>query len=240
MLLRDFYRSRLSTRGKQCYDILLQNIRRLASDGSVYVPGRFDNSAAEDLFAAYYALREDRPEYYFLTNRVRSSRTENGITLFHEIRFTRDHMKRINNLLRRTIGEITDGCDGQPVVERERIVYSRIAARYFYDNNDYSHDLSGLLLLNSGVCEALSAVLVLSLREVGIPAMKLKGFGKNAWHSWTVVMINGQALHLDVTWDLSSRGNPSCFRYFNLTEGEITRDHTLHVDEWRVTHKNEN
>lgn len=229
-LLRGFYRSRLNKREVFFYDGLLRNIRQLALCGEVCFPGKYDKEAAEELFAAYHALREDRPEYYFMTNTVRSSQNGDGITLYQEVRFSREHLLRINNLLRATLCEITEGCSGLPVVDREQLVYARIAGRYSYDRGDLSHDLSGLLVLGSGVCEALSSLLVVSLREVDIPAIKLRGYGKKTLHSWCVALINGRARHLDVTWDLGSKGNPFLFRYFNLTEKEIKRDHTLLVE----------
>lgn len=232
-LLHDFYRSRLNERGKVYYDGLSHDIRQLAIKGQTYVPGKFDQHSLNDLFAAYYALREDRPEYYFLSNRIHSSRSESGVILSQEVRFTENHILRINQLLRRAVSDAMEGCKEKTVLERERLVYSRIAKQYTYAENDLAQDVSGLLIWNSGVCEALASFLVLTLRETGIPAIKLKGYGRKSLHSWCVALINGRAMHLDVTWDLSSKGDPSRFRYFNLTEDEIKRDHTLLLDEYQ-------
>jgi len=227
-LMREYYRNQLSNQGQEIYDSLLRNISRLAKDGEVEIHGFYTEQNLSDAADAYIALRDDRPEYYFLDNRIRVILTSPGILkIKQEKRFTYTQIKRINALIRKEIGSILTNCTSSDLLVREKKIYRRIASNYKYKDGELSHDISGLIVYKEGVCESLSGLLVIALREAGIPARKVYGRARNENHTWTKAWINGSPYHLDITWDLTSHKMFPIFRYFNVSENVILRDHII-------------
>lgn len=87
------------------------------------------------------------------------------------------------------------------------------------------HNIVGPVLLSAGVCEGYNALLMLALRRVGLPCIKVYGVGKSGGgHCWSVVWLEGEPVHCDVTWDKPSRGAVR-FAYLNRSDCQIARDH---------------
>lgn len=226
---RDFYRQQLNVRSAAVYDHMLMNIRELALHNGITIRGTC-KSSVDDVYMAYFALRNDRPEYFFLDKQLRLEVYPWGkMTASYPKRFTESQIFRINNLLRKEVSDILEKTYDSSIYIREEKIYAEIAVRYRYGGNGlYAHDLSGLLVFRQAVCEGLSKLLVLTLREAGIPAIEVRGSMFGVGHSWTAAYIGGNKYHLDVTQDLrcNSFGVISR-RYFNLSEPAILRDHTI-------------
>lgn len=227
-LMRDYYKNQLTQHGQRIYEALLNNINKLALDGAVVLHGFYSGQSLSDAADAYIALRDDRPEFYFLDNKVEVILSFPGILkIKQDKRFTFAQIKRINTLLRKEIKNILENCRDSDVLGREKKIYTHIASSYKYREGELSHDLSGLIVYKEGVCEAIAGLLVIALREAGIPAIKVHGRARNENHCWTKVWIKEQPYHLDVTWDLSSHKAFALYRYFNVTENVILRDHRI-------------
>ena len=227
-LMREYYKNQLTERSKKIYEALLNNISKLALNGVVELHGFYSEQSLSDAANAYIALRDDRPEFYFLDSKVEVILSFPGILrIKQDKRFTFTQIKRINSLLRKEIENIVENCWSADVLIREKKIYEHIATTYKYREGELSHDLSGLIVYKEGVCEAIAGLLVIALREAGIPAIKVHGRARNENHCWTKVWIKGQPYHLDVTWDLSSYKTFAFFRYFNVTEKAILRDHSI-------------
>ncbi len=227
-LMHDYYKQFLTRDGMSIYEMLLRNIHKLARKGSVTLYGFFSKSAMQDAAQAYMALRDDRPEFFFLDKQVEIISSSIGtLTIRYQNRFSYSQIVRINRLLRRRLREILEKSEGMPVIYREKDIYRQIASSYKYREGLFSHDLSGLLMFNEGVCESLSGLLVLALREAGIPAIKQRGYARNERHSWVKAWIEGRPYHLDVTWDMPRVKLGMRCQYFNLSEDVIKKDHMI-------------
>lgn len=227
-LMREYYKNQLTRQGQRIYDLLLNNIHKLALDGVVVLYGFYSEQSLSDAADAYIALRDDRPEFYFLDNKVEVILSFPGnLKIQQDKRFTFTQIKRINSLLRKEVENILEKCEDSDVLVKEKKIYWLIATSYRYKDGDLSHDLSGLIVYKEGVCEAIAGLLVIALREAGIPAIKVHGRVRNENHCWAKVWVKGQPYHLDVTWDLASHKAFVLFRYFNVTENVILRDHTI-------------
>ncbi len=227
-LMLDYYKKQLTGEGKRIYDALLSNIGKLARKGSIQLYGFFSQSAMEDAAQAYMALRDDRPEFFFLDKQVEITYSSIGVLRIRQPkRFSYDQIVRINRLLIKKVHEILEKTEGKPVIYREKEIYRNIATSFRYKEGYLSHDISGLIIFNEGVCESLSGLLVLALREAQIPAIKQRGYARNERHSWVKAWIDGRPYHLDVTWDMPLAKMNMQYRYFNLTEDEIKTDHMI-------------
>lgn len=228
MLMNEYYKQRLSVQGKQIYENLQHNISKLAITGCVQIDIPYTDSLSKDATNAYRALRFDRPEYYFLGHSIKIIMQSDGmLTIQQDIRFSREHIIRINRILVRTVGDLLGGIRNLPLLEKEKIIYRRVGKGFSYKEGDYAHDLSGLLVYKSGVCESLAGLLVVAFREAGIPAAVVHGYAQGAWHRWTRVWIDDREYYVDVTWDMSNCRQGEQWKYFNLSREQMAEDHCL-------------
>lgn len=225
-----FYYDCLSPQCKKIYDALfMQQLRQDFSGRLEFVPEN-PVCAASDVFESYKALRDDHPEFFWLGHQPELFRKGNAHILKYPVLYSAGQVVRIQRQLHNTIGEMTAGTKGLPVLERERIVYERIARKMHYKNNDdvRDHSAVGPALMNGeGVCEGLNALLMLSLRMVRIPSVKIYGkMASGAWHCWSIVWLGRYPTHLDVTWDIPISGSGIVrYNYFNLSDRQISAKH---------------
>lgn len=230
-----FYRDQLRTKqARYFYDEISSSISR-GNVGGIY-PLNYQNrnTAISDSFDAIRALRNDRPDFFFIGAKCQSMLRSNRLVLMNEVLYTPAQIERIRVHLDKALEEFTIGTAGMPEWDREKLVYERIIRRHTYEDHsedgapkDYDHNIVGPLLQRSGVCEGLSCLLMLALRKAGIPCIRVYGYGRNEAHCWIMAWINGSPGHLDITWDSVNDNGDVGFFYFNLTDEQITRDHKI-------------
>lgn len=222
-----YYRGFLSPQGQAFYDRLQAQLLRGDFSGKISFPISAPETSAADGFAAYKAIRDDHPEYFYLGRQSQFTRHDHTGTLQYPILYTPEIIERIRKQLRKSIYRIVRGTANLPMIEREELVYERIAKKLAYDNHDdvRDHSIVGPVLLSSGVCEGHNALLLLCFRRIGIPCIKVYGKTKTGgWHCWTVAWINETPVHCDVTWDGTEDGVVR-FDYLNLSDRQIESDH---------------
>ncbi|MBR3494284.1 MAG: leucine-rich repeat protein [Clostridia bacterium] len=96
-------------------------------------------------------------------------------------------------------------------------------------NLPYTHDPDGVLLYNRGVCQSYAEAYQLLLNEVGID--NCLEYGEN--HVWNMACLDGDWVHIDVTWDdptrygqgtslePNARSGREGYTYFGLTTEAI-------------------
>lgn len=222
-----YYRQFLTQQGKRFYDCI--NAQLLLGDhsGVSTFTASCQKTASSDAFAAFKAIRDDHPEYFYLGFQSEFTlRGETG-TLSYPILYSEDIIERIQMQLRINICRTVSGTADLQMKDREQLIYERIARRLSYvDHNDVrDHNVVGAILTSSGVCEGHNALLMLCFRRVGIPCIKVLGKSeRDRWHCWTIAWINGIPVHCDVTWESAEHGIVS-FDYFNLSDEMISADH---------------
>ena len=223
-----YYRSFLSEQGKAFYDGIDSQLRKEVFSGKTGFSVHCPATAASDCFSAYKALRDDHPEYFFLGPQCEFTRSGKSGMLKYPILYSADNIKGIQLRMRKCIYQIVQGTAFlNSTIEKEILVYRRIAYRLSYKDHDdvRDHNIVGPVLLSSGVCEGYNALLLLCFRRIGIPCIKVYGkSGTGSWHCWTIAWIDNIPVHCDVTWE-RKEGNIVCFDYFNLSDEQISRDH---------------
>ncbi len=223
----EYYRSFLTKRGKSFYDRINRQLLEEDYSGKIVFNLSPGSSSSGDAFAAYKAIRDDHPEFFFLDHHSEFISSRNTGTLKYTVLYPPQEIRRIRLQLRKTIFRIVRGTAERPEEERERVVYERIAKKMSYTNHydARDHNVVGPVLLSNGVCEGQNALLMLCLRRVGIPCIKVYGKTKDGGsHCWTMAWVNGIPVHCDVTWDRAVEG---CVRYnyLNLSDKQIGADH---------------
>lgn len=223
----EYYRSFLTQQGQMFYDCINAQLLRKDYSGQTIFPISKPETSASDCFASFKAIRDDHPEYFYLGFQSEFvCRGTMGI-LKYPILYNPETIGRIRAQMRKCIYNIIRGTAYLDVIDREALVYERISKRMVYSNhNDVrDHNIVGPVLLSSGVCEGHNALLLLCLRRIGIPCIKVYGKTQNGdWHCWTIAWINGVSVHCDVTWD-GGENSVVQFNYFNLSDRQISWDH---------------
>ena len=217
-----FYRSQLGEKAAAAYDLLEAHCE--SKNYAPCVPLPVPGCTFDDAFAAYCALQSDRPDFFWLGSSVRWLP---GGRLEMSVLYTPDEISRLSLLLRKYLCRLLRGTAGLPAVEAERLVYGRIAKRLHYIDHDdeRDHNVVGPLLSASCVCEGANDLLLLCLRRLSIPCVKVSGrSARDRRHCWTIAWVDGEPAHCDVTWDLAPDGDVF-FEYFNLSDRQIGRDH---------------
>lgn len=223
----EYYRSFLTRQGRAFYDCINAQLLRKDYSGKTIFSISHPETAAADGFAAYKAIRDDHPEYFYLGFQSEFIRRGRIGTLEYPILYMPDIIDRIQQQMRKSIYRIVRGTANLPVLEREALVYERIAKKLAYTNNGDArdHSIVGPVLLSAGVCEGQNALLLLCFRRINIPCIKVYGRTKtDGWHCWTIAWINGIPVHCDVTWDGAKEGVLR-FDYLNLSDNQIAGDH---------------
>ena len=223
----EYYRGILSQQGRAFYDQINSDLLRMDYSGKSTFQVSAPETASSDCFAAYKAVRDDHPEYFFLGFQSEFTLLGQTGALTYPILYDAETIERIRLVLRKSIYRIVRGTAHMQMIEREKTVYERISRMLSYANhNDVrDHNIVGPILTASGVCEGYNALLLLCLRRIGIPCIKVYGkTGTDGWHCWTITWIEGMPVHCDVTWE-KREGGIVCFNYFNLSDDRIANDH---------------
>lgn len=225
MLMYEYYKHTLNLQAQRIYECLIDNIGKLALGEEVTI-SIIEAHSTKDVSDAYTALRLDRPEYYFLGHFIQlKSRTFGIVSIQQRIKYSKDHIVRMNKILRRMTDEIVSDVKELPMLEREKKIYRRIGKSFNYKDGMYSHDLSGLIVYKDGVCESIAGMLVVAFREAGIPAIVVHGYARGEGHRWCKVWIDDKEYYVDVTWDMTNCKNGFRLKYFNLTYEQMSKDH---------------
>ena len=219
-----YRRDRLPRGAAKIYDRMTAQIDAGARSGALELP---DGCGKEEVHEAYRALRDDRPEYFFLSPRYLLESCGARRTIKDCWLYTPEQCERITRLLRKKLCLLTRGAAWCSPIERETLVYERLARGLRYDNraDARDHNAVGPVLEGTGVCEGHNALLLLALRRVGIPCIKVIGkTARGGAHCWCVAWIDGAPVHCDVTWEKADCGAVP-FAHFNLTDEQIAADH---------------
>lgn len=222
-----YYRSFLSPQGQIFYDRLQAQLLRGDFSGKTDFSLCDPETAASDGFAAYKALRDDHPEHFFLGAQSEFTRRGLNGTLTYTMLYTPEIIARVRQQLRKTLCQLVRGTAELSMLQREALVYERIAKRMTYTNHEDArdHNIVGPVLNAEGVCEGQNALLLLCFRRIGIPCVKVYGKTRpDGWHCWTVAWPDGDPVHCDVTWD-GAKGGVVGFHYFNLPDRQIGENH---------------
>ena len=101
------------------------------------------------------------------------------------------------------------------------------------------HTIVGPLTQKEGVCEGFAKTYKYLLDILKIPCLIVRGYGydpvkdKEESHAWNLVQIDGNWIHVDVTFDTTIRSD-SIYRYdyFGLTNDQILLDHRYNTSDY--------
>ncbi len=113
-------------------------------------------------------------------------------------------------------------------------IYDHDAAEVGFDQKPNAYSAYGALVEGKAVCEGYSRAMQLLLKQHDIASTPVIGesIETGEQHMWNLVTINGEAYHLDATWNDSEDGQRH--NYFNVTTEQISLSHRIHTDKQSI------
>lgn len=150
--------------------------------------------------------------------------------------FTKEKVKEYNRKIEKAVNGIAKQlhlleCSDY---EKELRVHDWICRNieYDYEGTDMdkvsrviaSHNILGVFAYHKAQCEGIAKAVKVILNAVNMKCIVVFGNAvknkNNIPHTWNIVDIDGEAYHLDVTWDIGNKHD-----YFNLTDELINLEH---------------
>lgn len=121
--------------------------------------------------------------------------------------------------------------------EREKLIHDFVLSACEYDESltdvenvplskDSAFDPYGVLVENIAVCEGYARTFQMLCNGVGIRCVNIIGESEEQLHMWNAVELDGDWYYVDTTWD-DSDDEALQYDYFNISEKQLTTDHTF-------------
>ncbi len=93
--------------------------------------------------------------------------------------------------------------------------------------NKATEAVTHMVLKGQGVCEGYTRLYSILLTVCGVENHYISGKGKGQSHAWNMVKLNGEWVHVDVTWDDPGKQKDSepLHLYFGMSDEMISQDH---------------
>ena len=182
----------------------------------------------DEAVAVWTAYKIDRPLYYWISGEI--TYTPDAINLIvadeYKLGATRESLNsEIYDKAEDIIGALDSGSAYLTALTFHDILISLGDYRYEADgvtpsDDTSAHNIVGILLEESGVCESYAKSFQLLLNYCGINNVIVSGYAGEA-HAWNMVELDGEWYLCDLTWD----DDPDFMwgishRYFMVTETE--------------------
>ncbi len=178
----------------------------------------------------YHAVYDDHPEFFYLTGGygwVSLGEEYTNIRFFYI--WNADERAAKATELEAAVSSLITQAQLLPPVEQERIFHDALVTRSEYNEaakleEDEEPDMPyhiasspyAALCTGDPICGGYSRAFQLLLSRAGIPNTSIF----NDDHTWTMLWLDGEAYHTDVTWDDPIEGEEG-YRCFNITDEEI-------------------
>lgn len=221
------YRALLSYKGKNIYNQVYENAMLLNESFALV-----DSVEAEEFEDVMCAVYNDHPELFWLETRYSYGYTEEGNVVSVDLVFNMDK-EDIEAAKRRfessVVAVISETKFLETDIEKERYVHDYIINNVEYDENSELNQSAYSALVNGkSVCAGYSRAFQYIMIEIGIPCYYSTGFANNGDHAWNLVMLDGELVNVDVSWDDYEKADAPHdrrYKYFNLTDKEIESTH---------------
>ena len=201
---------------------------------SYYVINRLDfrkyNLSSNQALAVWHLVGLDNPLFYFASSNILADSTKLVLTCLNECHLF-SQRENINN-------KITEYIDSFNTYKETKDDLIRAIHDYIVNNTSYkynesglpddspsSHNILGIVLNNSAVCEGYTKIFQLLCHINNIECVLSTGTGKTKKgdenHAWNIIKIDDNWYFIDVTWDDSLNS----LKYYLKSYSEMIKDH---------------
>ena len=239
MIVDRYYYNHLNSVEKELYAEIYKGVVNLADQ--IRLP--FMSIEPDAMHRVFHAITHDNPHlYYFNQSKIEFGMTPVGAICMPQYLVKKENIQAYNGRIEKKVTEIVEeltlnNCDA---LEKVRRLHDYFARNVSYDHEALntnkinrliaSHSIIGVFSKQKAVCEGIAKAFKLILNTLDIPCIVVSGDatrdGQRFGHSWNIVKVNGQAYHLDMTWDLANSCHDEVnYDYFNLPDEAIVKDH---------------
>lgn len=222
-----FYKGKLSTSQKHTYQVIYKGLVELKESIKVI------DTDIDSLNFIIECIKLDNPElFYFSTVKFQVSSLHTLIFPTYEKR--KDEILQINEVLLQIrkviITKISIGNDWDKLLALHDLLCLQIK---YANCGDITHSIIGPLIHKIAVCEGISKTFKYLCDEINIDCLVVGGIAKSDFdkdsfenHSWNKVRIDGEWLHVDVTFDLTlSSFGTIRHDYFCVSDDRVSVTH---------------
>lgn len=164
-----------------------------------------------------------------------------------DTRYTSDSRDSDLHTPEEILEDICSKIDKTSELEMELQIHDLIIKNVEYDDSGkhLDHEALGILVNHKGVCDGISKLADMIFRKVGIESYVVVGTmhpfnDAPGAHAWNIVKIDNNWYNLDVTADLCLTKVCHHYRYdyFNLSDKEISTDHTASTTPFKCVTSN--
>lgn len=222
-----YYYNQLDDIGKDAYVKMYLSVKGFEEKCSL----KIERGALSDVFTA---VLYDNPEIFWVKTDYQYFIYGKNIIFKPNYLYTQDEAIIYSNELNNKVNEILNlasSCSSD--YDKELFFHDYICQNTVYDMDTYGNlgaSVHNTLVNGRAVCEGYARAMQILLDKSGIYNYLVIGDGtsdgETESHMWNVVRINNENYYLDVTWnDIDERNEPS-YLYFNITDEELSRDHS--------------
>lgn len=222
-----YYYSRLDAQEKEAYELIAENVKRLAK--TVYLP-KLDEQQLERAFKAVFY---DNPQIFWVKNNFGWGKDGDSVFIIPEYIYEKEECESVFRQVENVVREISEKIvPDMSDFEKELIVHDWLCANCAYaDAGESAYTIVGALVNGQAVCEGYAKAAAMLLNRVGVECRVITGQAQTGsesiGHMWNIAKIDGENYHLDVTWDAQQdAGFGIHHAYFNLTDERIEADHS--------------
>lgn len=172
------------------------------------------NIHKDNLYFLITYILKNNPYLFFVKNSMSYECDGSGkiLNLFPEYSMSAEEYKNKERFCKSRLGGILTLIHGvTSEYERARILHDYLCINFSYDTTLRSDNMYSFLKSGSGTCQGYTFTYIQLLREVGIEATFAASDSME--HIWTLLKIDGEWYHADVTWDDKDKFN---FTYDNF------------------------
>jgi hypothetical protein len=178
-------------------------------------------------------LRSDYPEFFWMKG---YSYSTSGSTIRYvapSYTMTGAQLENAKAAVEASATLLLTGLEDKSDYEISKLIHNRLAAfmSYQYGNNDQT--IYGALVERQAVCAGYARAYQYLMQRAGIPAWYITGSSYRPGssvpegHAWTMVCLDGNWYHSDLTWDDQGNLGNIYYAYLNVTTEQIKKDHII-------------
>ncbi len=211
----------------------------------------FENISDNDLKAAYYAVLDDHPEYFWMgksfSYSVSTFEDYSAITASPNcMSKDPDKIKALQSGVSNIVDQIVENASAKSdPYEKLLYVHDYIIDHTTYDSETLylinanqnegllnASTVYGCLVEHKAICSGYSATFQLILNRLGIDCYRVSGtrVSEQGPHQWNFLKLDDEYYYTDVTWDdpVKENNEPSkTYEYFLISDDDLFRTHTL-------------
>ena len=251
MIVDRYYYHQLNKDEQKIYKIFYKGV--MAHQDIIPIPMK-GLPSQEFMDHVFLALTRDNPLIYFLNQSAFSyAQDDSGnVAIIPQYFFDKDKVKEYNRKIEEAVNglaaqlKLTEGSE----YEKELKIHDWFCQNIDYDEKGHdpkdvakfivSHNIIGVFAHHKAQCEGIAKAAKVLLNAVDIRCILATGTavgnGQNGPHAWNIVNIDNKPYQMDITWDIGSNqgkaannvaGGRVYYDYFNITDAEISRNHTM-------------